>query len=71
MTGVAWLVKGVAGGGGVSPDELSCCQIGGVNLPSMAPVPIQNVLLSSKNKLLDIMCPHTHYANWQLCDGVK
>ena len=26
MTGVVWLVKGVAGGGGVSPDELAAAR---------------------------------------------
>ena len=39
MTGVAGPVKGVAGGG-ASPDGLSSCHIGGVNLPAEAPVPV-------------------------------
>ena len=39
MTGVAGPVKGVAGGG-TSPDEVSSCHIGGVNLPAVAPVPL-------------------------------
>ena len=44
MTGVAGPVKGVAGGG-ASPDGLSSCHIGGVNLPAVAPVPVQNIFV--------------------------
>ena len=69
-------VKGVAGGG-VSPDKLSSCQTGGVNLP-VAPVPIQNIFIVScftflLSKLLfnlDTVCPHIFYAYWQLGVGV-
>ena len=72
MTGVAGPVKGVAGGG-ASPDGLSSCHIGGVNLPAEAPVPVQNIfvifftfLLSKLVLFLDTLCPHIYYTYWQL-----
>ena len=37
-------VKGVAGGA-VSPDKLSSCQTGGVNLSAVAVVPVQNIIV--------------------------